>query len=362
MRRVVALGLLTLVVAAAAAWWWALPPRASDAELRRAIEFAPSFADGAVAIAEPARAARWLARRPQAAILAFASAPRAVPALARLRPVAASVVAGARGPVVLWWKGDHAAVGVRTSPGSRTALAELGSASGLSVAGGAEWLEIATSTDLLASGPLTVAPASTAGSATALARVGTRWWRVKASSRTLDAATDEELPLPAADGTSSVHLADVGALLAPLGFAGVEAGAARLVVDDRHDWGAALPGVRLDGTARRLLGGGASRATTPQSWHGILGEIAVTEGEGTNIASAPALLARLSLPGASGDEGVVYGGHAAWLLAQASSIAKRVPGLTAYSRSLATASTLAEGLKTARFRIDASTGRIVLAW
>jgi len=353
-----------LALAAAAAWWWTRPPRASAAELQQALRLAPAQADGAVAVAEPSRAGRFLARRPQAILLLAAAAGPATEALASLRPTALALGAAARGPLVLWWQGGEGAVAARLEPAARGAFLEVAARGSAVATCGGDWCAVATVAELL---PRDEEPADAAvassGALAALGRVGGRLWEVRARERWVEASagTAPPCPTPRPD-RSAVALPEAGALLAQLGVRGVPVGPVRLAADDGNEWAVAFPRLRLEGLARRLLGGPPAGTPEPSLWRGLAGAIWVSERDGTALASSPAALALLPDTGADASQGVIHGRHAAWLLSRAASLAGRIPGLPLRQRDLTRAAALAQEIDAVSFRVEAGGGRIVLTW
>jgi hypothetical protein len=344
-------------------WWWTAPPRSSNEELQHALGLAPSTAHGVVAIAAPRRAARWLARHPQGLLLVGAAAGEAAGSLARLGRFAAPLVAAAQGPLVLWWRGTEAGAAVPVSPSARPALLELAARSSLAASSGPDWWAVATSPELLGPNEGALPPSTPGPPAFALARLGGRFWRVQASRKTLEASTEEVCSLPPeTPGTSTLLCAQAGQALAWLGLGQVAVGPVRVAVNDAHQWAVAFPTLHLDGLARSLLGGTPTRAGAVDMWRGVLGTVWVQEGEGMAIASSPELLASLPSAGVAVSEGVVHGGHAAWLLGRVAHTVEHIPTLKAQAPLLARAAELAGGVRVVRLRLEEQRGHVFLAW
>ncbi len=363
MRRTLACAAILLAAAAAVAFWWMALPRDTAAALVRALELAPADAEGAVAIAAPRRTARWLARRPQALLLALAANPKLRDTIPPLRPLALPFVAAARGPLVVFWAGGEAGAVARVSSGARRALVELAGRSNLDVSAGPDWCAVATSPQLLPAGPTPFPLAAPPGTHTALARIGDRLWVVRAGGRTLEAASGAAPALAiGTPGTSTLVLADARILSLWLGLPSGTLGPLRAVMDDSHQWAVALPALHLEGLVRTLVGGPPERVATATPWKGLLGTIWVAEAEGTALASTAAVLDRLPHGGSGTVQGVVHGRHAAWLARRAAAVAGRVPGMPAREEELHRAAALAEGLETLSFRLERDGGRLLLSW
>ena len=91
---------------------------------------APASADGAVALAKPARAARWLTSHPQALVLLKLAAPTANKTLPRIRGFLVALASEARGPFCVWWRGAELAVGAEVVAEPAKALRQLAALEG----------------------------------------------------------------------------------------------------------------------------------------------------------------------------------------------------------------------------------------
>lgn len=269
-----------------------------------------------------------------------------------------------RGPLVLWWQGREGGVAAYLAPPSRRAFLELAARSSTPAACGNDWCAAATVPDLLPAGEGVVPAAAVgAGSLAALAQVDGRLWHVRADWRRVETTSGTVPPAPTAPAdTSAVAVAEAGSLLAPLALDGMVGGPLRLATDDHQRWAVALPQLRLEGVARRLLGGPPTPSVAPVPWRGIGGGVWVVEREGTALASHPTALALLPEADPGTSLGVLRGRHAAWLVHRAASLAGRIPGLALRQRDLARAAELAQGMKAVSFRVDARGGRILLTW
>jgi len=366
-RSGVALLLLAVLAAAAAVVWWTAPPGADARELSGALSLVPAAMDGAAAVAQPQRAARWLVRHRQVLLLAQLAAPHSGPALARLRPLFAPVIAAADGPLVVWWRGEHAALAARVRRGAVVALEELAARAGLATRSEADLFLAATSPELLGPGALVPPPLQVGDRLAALVGTGGGWWRVRLGRSRLDASTGSEVDLPKSVPGSVVSVADLSQMLTPLIPLPVPQGPALLVVEAPDRWGLSLPAVRLGGAARTLLrfqGSSpvAGGSVAVERWRGVLGDIWVSPAHGVLVASHPDLVARLVQETRTVDEGAFRGSDAAWLLRHLASFGERLPGLTDISGRLSRAAPDAAALDVVRWHLEDRGGSVQLTW
>jgi hypothetical protein len=373
MRRLTLL-LATVGALAAAvvfAWrWWKAPPREDARVLAAAVAITPAGADGAVALAQPARGARWLASHPQSAILLKLAAPAANRALPRVRASLLALASEARGPLSLWWRGADLAVGTTVRPGAAQALQRLAALEGLPfhvypAAGGMVTVKVGSAIELLGRGENGPGPGIEPGALTALARCGGRCWRIRAGRSTLElvAGDPPKTPEPASGGM--VITSDLAALVAAVEPVAWVPSAPACLLFDAGGWGAALPATAVSRDARRLLTlGGDTAAETPpgaRHWRGLLGDLWVLPGPGLAVASRPELLGKL--PGAiAGESGAVRGADLARLLRRLAEAADILPGSARYGAGLRRAAPVLEALRLVRWRLLPQGGRIVLEW
>jgi hypothetical protein len=222
MRRLTLLLATVGVLAAAAvlAWrWWTAPPQEDADTLATALASTPAGADGALTLAQPERAARWLASHPQAAILLKLAAPAADRSLPRIRGFLLALASEARGPLSLWWRGADLAAGAEAEPRAALSLQRLAALEGLPfqaypAAGGAVTVRVGSSNELLGRGEDGPAPAVERGPLAALARCGGRRWQIRAGRSTLElvAGAPPNVPEPMSGGL--VTTSDLAALVA----------------------------------------------------------------------------------------------------------------------------------------------------
>jgi hypothetical protein len=357
-----AVGAGLVLVAAALAWrWWTAAPAAADSELAAALARAP-VANGRLAIADPRTAARWLARHPQAAALPLLAAPAARPALARLQPLLRPLVEGCDGPLVLWWRGDDAAIGCRLRPGSVRALELVAARANVALRADDAFTAVATSPALFAGESGGVPPASGLRLA-ALAVVGGAQWRAVAGRSSLAVWNGTAADVPAAGDASVLEATDARSLAAALALGGGDTPLPlRCRLGPGGAWAAALPADVLPGFVRdgvrRVAGAGAP----PAAWRGMLGEVWVRDaGDALLLASAEDGLAAVAAAPAA-DEGAVRGADVAAVTARLADTLDGVPLLGREARALRSAADLARGLGSARWRTTAAGTRIVLDW
>jgi hypothetical protein len=370
MRRLTVLVALAALLGAAAtiAWRrWTAPPAAPASELARVAAAVPARAEGLVAIAEPGRALRWLARRPQALALLALAAPEANAAVPRLRALFSALAGGARGPLVVWWEGADVAAAATVGTASAAALRELAAIEGVPLrttpAGGGELTVAVASAPALLDGAGGPAPGGDhAGELAALARRGSRWWRVEAGRDRLDLVSGTPPALPPAAGPSVVATADLAALAAAAGAGGLPHTAARLAVS-AGDWALALPEVVPSEAVRRLLGlGGAPAGTAVRPQQGALGDLWASASPGLAVASDATLLAAVAGAAPADEAGTVRGRDLAAACERAAGLLGRVPWLGGSAAALRRAAPLIAPLRLARWRLTAAGGRIVLEW
>ncbi len=373
MRRILRLVVVaaSCAVAGGIAWrWWTAPPLADAGALADAATVAPADADGVLVIAEPARAARWLARRPQALALVLLAAPGADDGMARLRGALAALAREAGGPLTVWWRGRDVAVGGRVSAGAAKDLARLAALTGLPAratpAGSGEVVVAIATAPAILEGARGPRPSLAAGRFAAAARRAGRWWLASAGRDRLEVTSGAAPELPAADDGAEVVTADVAALVGPAAsaFAGAHV-PARLLLD-RGAWALELPGTPASETLARLLSvGGDDPAPAPagaRRWRGVLGEVWARTGGGLALASTPDMLARLSAPPPPGELGRLRGPEVAALCVRAAGALGPLPWMAERAAALRRAAPLVAPLRLARWRLVPDGGRIVLEW
>lgn len=357
------LGAALLASGAAAWWWWTAAPAASVGELATALAVAPA-ADGRIAIAQPRRAARWLLRHPQALALAALAAPQARAALPRLQPLLRPLAEGARGPLVLWWRGEELAVAARLRPGAASALAMVAARAGVAFQVTDGVAAVATDAALLEASA-TPAAARTGGRAAALAEIAGQEWRVVARTSSLAASTGTAPELPEATDVSRAATVDATGLAAAWGFR-VDAATlpARVALAAGQGWGAAVPLAIVPGFLRDAIPrAGSDGALAPAVvWQGLLGEVSVRAGaDRLLVASSAAMLAEVEPP-PTRDEGSVTGADIAWVAAELAATLDLVPFFSRETRALRAAGAFAAGLERARWRATATGARIEMSW
>jgi hypothetical protein len=361
-----------LAAAAVLAWrWWTAAPLAPADALAAAASRSPVVAEGVLVVADPVRTLRWAARHPQAVALLRLAAPHADLAAPRMRGAAAALAAGALGPLVLWWRGGDLAASAEVDGGSARALRQVAETQGVAIRSeltptGTVHVALASSPDLLESSGGSGPSVAGVGQLSALARVGDRWWQVRAGRSTLEATSGSPPELPGASDPAVVTTADIGALaaaVAPVQW--VPHGPACLVLEG-GGWGVALPATTLSLDVRRLLSlGGDTTIETPTGahhWRGLLGDLWVLPGPGLAVASRPDLLGRLPRGPIAGESGAVRGTELARLVRRFAEAADRVPGNAGVVAGLRRAVPVLEALRRVRWRLLPQGGRILLEW
>jgi hypothetical protein len=372
MRRFV-LAIAILAAAGAATvliWrWWSAPPAAEGATLAAAVATAPADADGAVAFAQPARAARWLASHPQALALLKLTAPSADRSLPRLRGFLAALTREALGPLSLWWRGAGLAAGAQVRPGAAKALQRLTALEGLAVyvtrdSAGAV-VAAATGARLLGQ-PGTPQPIGDSRRFAAVGRCRGRWWYARAGRSFLELVSGDPPALPDRGGVERVATADLAALLGAAAPFDWLPQAPAVVRFDADGWGAALPSSAVSPQLTRLLslGGEASADLAPgtRHWCGLLGGLWVMQGSNLAIASTPDLLRELPHDEISGENGLVHGSTLARACVKAAAAADAIPGGRKQAAALQRAARLFLALRLARWCLLPQGGHILLEW
>lgn len=359
------------VVLAAAWWWWTAPPDADAAALEAAAATVPAGADGLLVVGRPARAARWLLRRPQAAVLLAAAAPGTEGSFARLRAALEALAGEARGPLAVWWRGPDVALSAEVGEGAGRALRTLASLQGLPVRSrptgpGAVTVAIASDGTLL-DGPAGRRPATGAPHRlAALARVGPRWWRVLAARGALDLLAGDAPQLPPPGGASTVATADLGRLAALAGPPGVLPHVPCSLAFGPAGWALVVPGTALGPTATRLLTlGGDAPAAAPagaRRWRGVLGELWAAPGSDLTVASSAAMLAARPAPPGPEESGIVRGPELAAACLRAADAFDALLVLGPRAVALRRAAPAVAAVRLARWRIVAAGGTIRLEW
>jgi hypothetical protein len=361
-----------LAVAVVLVWRsWTSPPLEDAEELAAAVAAAPASADGAVALARPARAARWLTSHPQALVLLKLAAPTANKALPRIRGFLVALASEARGPFCVWWRGAELAVRAEVGPDPAKALQQLAALEGLAfrarpTAGGALSVAASSSSALLEQGDPGPQPRIGPGMLTALARCGGRWWRVRAGRSTLELAAGDPLELPASTAIDLIATSDLAALVAAVAPLDWLPSAPALILFDRAGWGVALPTTAISRDLRRLLtlGGDTAIERPPgtRHWRGLLGDLWALPGPGVAVASRLDLLGKLPREGIVGETGAVHGADLARFLKRVADAADGFPGSVSYVAAMRRGAPLLESLRLARWHLLPLGGRILLEW
>ena len=364
MKRLLAAAAVAFAALAAGvlAWlWWTAAPAAAEAELAAALATAPAV-EGRLAIAQPRRAARWLARHPQAIVLPALAAANARAALPRLQPLLRPLVTGADGPLVLWWQGGDLAAAARLPAGTTRAVQLIAAGADLAFSSG-DGLTVAAASPELLVGSGGAAPATSGFTLAALAVVGGAEWRATAERDALSVWTGASTSAPAAGSGSRVDSADARRLAALLGLdAGSEPLPLRLLLAPGGAWAAALPARVVPRFVRDGISRVAGAGAPPVRWAGLFGELWV-QGGGDRLllaADEAALAAAAAAPVA--DEGVLLGSDVVAVTSRLAGEIENVPLLGREARQLRAAAEFARGLAGARWRSTAAGTRIELSW
>ncbi len=374
MRRLLVAAAVLAVVAAMAAlgWrWWTAPPRESEGTLAEALSIAPGNADGALALAQPARSARWLASHPQALALLKIAAPTADRSLPRLRGFLAALAREARGPVTLWWSGGELAAAATVGPGAARALQELAALEDFALQTrpqppGAFVVTAATGRTLLAQQGSPPPHLDRLGALAALARLGPKIWWVVAGRSTLELASGNPPPLPQPTTVDTLATGDLAALVAAVSPVGWVPHAPARLLFGGGGWAVALPTTTLSPEIARLLSlGGDFPVGAPAGthrWRGLLGDLWVRPGPGIAVASGPDLLAQMPSDLAAGESGIVRGPDLARLCGAIAQECQDIPGGGELAAGLRRAAPLLEAVRLARWRLLPEGGHILLEW
>jgi hypothetical protein len=347
-------------------WWWSAPPAWPADRLAIAAAVASADADGIVILAEPRRAARWLALHRSALLPLALVDPGAVDAIEKHRATLQAVLAAARGPVVLWWLAEHVAFATEVDDGARAALDQLAALQSLASARRGGAYALATSSDALGP-PANAAPIANHGSVSALACVRGRWWRVEARRDRLLAHSGVVPGLPERTGRSSIRTQDAGALLTPLDVSFLTARTpVCMLLGSAGAWGVRLPTSHLSADATGLLGLDRRQhpngVSAPTRVTGVLGPLWLTEHPELAAASSRELLEAV-LATACGDEaGILQSADVVsfgdYLIG--SPLAK-LAGRRVAQRWRASRPLLVE-LESVRWRLNADGGVLVVEW
>lgn len=363
------LGILLAIVALAAAaawWWWTAPAGAPTVELATALGQAAAHGEGAVVIAQPSRAGRWLIRHREAGVLLAAAAPGALRTGRRMAIPARVLAQAAEGPLRVWWRGSELALAAPVDAGARQGLTEMAALRGLAAAevGGA--FAVASDSDLLvepatATPPIRL-PATAPSDATAVAWTGSRiWWVTARGGRLVAAAGDPTDPPPEA-GPQEAAFTAAAPLLAAAGLDRLGLGdRITLIFADDDGWGVWLGGARLSGEVRRLLGGRGDVAGGAHRTRGPFGEVWWRADDGVAVSTDEALLSALA-DVAPGDHGRLQGAPLATSLERLSRMLEPLPGLASRASALRTAAASVHDLASVRWRVAPEGGIIVMEW
>ncbi len=375
MRRPVLLvsAAVFLVAAGLASWlWWTAAPGTAERARAGAAAEAPADADGALVLGDPARTARWLARRPQALALLAMAAGGAEPELRRLAPAAAALGSeAALGTVAIWWRGDRVQASAVVRRGALAPLRLVCARQGLSVAAsdldsGLVGVAVAADDGVASPKGKPAPPPAGIGTAAALFHDRDRWWWVHAARASLRLSTGVPPQLPAVGDSSLIASRDVAGLFAPLLPADSLPHGPALVRLAGREWAISLPDARLPKQVEGLLHsmGDESLPTPPgaRRWSGILGELWVLRGAGITIASRQEGLQLAGAPFPSGDMGVLRGGDLAALLQRLADALAHLPFQDERVARLRRTAVLASGVRAVRWNLEDRGGRIEMEW
>jgi hypothetical protein len=364
--------LIALAAGGAAAWfWWTAPPAESEQALTSFPGVVPADVDGALLVADPARAARWAAGHPQALALFALAAPAVSHAAPEPRRILAELAGSAGDEIVAWWRGRDLAVSARIDAGTAASLERAAALTAtpcrlIPQEKGEVVIELATSSALLhPSNPLPW-PSPAPGRRSALCFTGGRWWRVDAGRSRLDLWRDAAPDLPPKTGPSIVSTASLATLGEALGAGeALPHGAARVVVGGA-DWAFALRETDFPPELRRLLtfGGNApaESASGIRHWRGVLGDLWALPGPGVAVASSPATLAVLRADQPDGELGSLRGAEMARACLRLADVLEPLPLLGARAANLRRGVPMLAAVRNARWRILPAGGRISLEW
>ena len=371
MRRLALLVLLAAGGAAAWWWWWTAPPTAGEQVLTSFPTVVPSDAEGALLVAQPARAARWVAGHPQTlALLAFA-APAVRHAVPGSRQLLTTLAWDSGDEMVAWWRGRDLAVAAVVDPDTAASLERAAALTGapcrvIPLQTGKVVLELATSASLLQPAERLSWPSPEAGRRTALCFTGGRWWRVDAGRNRVDVWCAAAPVLPPPAGPSIVSTASLAKLGEAVGAGeGLPRSAARVVIDGR-DWAFALDEVDLGRELRRLLQLGSDIPAGARSgilrWRGVFGDLWALPGPGLAVASSPVALAALAAGRTDRELGSLRGPEIAAACLRLADRLEGVPLLGARTDALRRAAPALAAVREARWRIVPAGGRISIEW
>jgi hypothetical protein len=293
---------------------------------------------------------------------------RIAPSLGPLGAAARALVAAADGPVVGWWRGEHVALAATVDGSARVALEQVAALQSLACRRRNGMVVIALDATLLDEG--STPPPSLPDAAedlAALVHTGTRWWRVQLGRDRLVARWGEPVVPPAATESSELQTRDIGSFLAAAGAPGESvSGPACLSFRDPARWGIRLPGRELSsglaalvGSSREPAPAGGCRATLRR---GILGEIWVAERPDLVLASESRVAEALcALPG-GGEEGYVRGADLVLAGDRVVKIAGKLAGVGRPDTRWKQIRPWLAGMRSARWRLAARGGIIVIEW
>jgi hypothetical protein len=370
MRRAVTTLTLLAVVAATVvvAWlWWTAPPSDEAEHLAAVSAGVPADADGVLIIARPARAARWLGSHPQALALLKVVAPHVDRRLPKMRALLAGLAGQTTGPLAIWWSGPELSIAGRVGGASARALERLAALEGSALrARNDGWVAVASDPSLLDAAAGAPVPRLEPGKLSALARIGPRWWLVRAGRSRLELLSGRPPALPDPTGPAIVSTTDLSALAAAAEPPEWVPHAPAIVVAEEGGWALALPDTTLAREVQRVLAiGGDVPAEAPEGarhWRGLLGDLWVMPGAGVAIASRPELLARLPRRGLTEDSGLVRGPDLARVCARLAKAADGIPGGAALARALSRTAPVLAAVRTARWHLTPKGGSILLEW
>lgn len=348
--------------------WWTAPPSDEAERLAAVSAVVPADADGVLVIAQPARAARWLGSHPQALALLKVVAPHVDRRLPKMRAFLAALAGQAAGPLAIWWRGPELGAAGRVGAASTRALERLAALEGLALRtrNNGSLVAVASDPSLLDEAAGVPLPRLEPGKLSALARVGPRWWLVRAGRSRLELLSGRPPALPDPTGPATISTPDLAALAAAADPPEWLPHAPAVVVAEAGGWALALPDTTLAREVQRVLRmGGDVPAEAPEGarhWRGFLGDLWVLPGAGVAIASRPELLARLPTGGITEYSGLVRGPDLARVCSRFAEAADGVPGGATLARALSRAAPVLAAVRTARWHLTPEGGSILLEW
>lgn len=362
-----AIGSGLLILGLAGWWWWTVPPSATTAQLMHTLDHVPSGVEGAMVLAQPTRAARWIFRRPQSLAPLLVASPPLDAARTRMAGILRAAGRSSHAPVAVWWRAGEMAMSAELEPGARRALADLADMQGLPWHGHGDRITVATETGLLLGSPAVV-PAVESPRSSALVWSRDRLWSVTLRRSSLVAVTGAGARMvPASPSVSRLATRDAAVLLGAAADRSDLSLPLCLAFGRQAGWGVTIPDAALRSRLARALGSPGGGRDRPEGltvrWTGVLGRVWMRrEGDWVSLASHQILLPEAGHPPCQGEWGSVLGDDLGFLAERIRTVAGIVGANPSTLRTLDDIASGSRGLGRISWRLEPGGSVLTMEW